>query len=99
MTITANGTSTYSFTEGSDPLGSNHIISLASFSDSSVFTSLSSLDFTITFPSGGISAPSAAFSGPIVFGPPVPEPSSIVLSMGGLILLGGRRYLSRRRKA
>ena len=85
VTITANGVSTYSLTDAANPPGIEHSIDLSAFSVPSVFSHLMSLDFTVTFPTGNsLSGPSAGFNGPIFAASPIPEPSSIVLSMVGV---------------
>jgi hypothetical protein len=99
VTITANGTSTFSFTDPSSATGISHSIMLSSFSNSAVFANLTSLTFTVTFPNASVSGPSVAFTGPIFFAPSVPEPSSLVLSLTAGMLFLGRRYVTRRRPA
>jgi hypothetical protein len=93
-TITANGSSTFTFTDPASALGITHNIPFASFSNPGVFSNLTSLDFTETFPNAGISGPSVSFSGPIVLGSDVPEPASL-----SLLVLGGMAFLSRRQRS
>jgi hypothetical protein len=104
MTITANGTSTYTFTDPVSALGINHSIAFSSFSDPTVFSHLTSLTFTETFPNPGLSAPSVSFSGPILLSNPnaVPEPATVLMIAqvgiaGGLF--GLRRRFTRRNQA
>jgi hypothetical protein len=100
VTITANGASTYSLADPAAPGGVHHSIDLTAFSDSSVFTHLTSVDFTITFPNGSsASGPSAGFNGPIFAASPiVPEPSSMILSLVGVGLFTIGRFRTQSRK-
>ncbi len=100
VTITANGTSTYSLTDPIHTGGYEHSIDLSSFSDPTVFSNLTSLDFKITFPSSGFSAPSVGFDGPIFAASPIPEPSSMILSMVGIgAFLIGKSRIGKRPEA
>jgi len=96
--ITANGTSTDTFTDPASPPGIAHVISFSSFSDPSVFSNLTSLVFEETFPNTGISGPSVAFSGPILLTTSIPEPSSILMALMGAGIVG-TSIVARRRAA
>lgn len=79
VTIIANGTSTYTATYPVDTTGTTRLIAFSSFSNPSVFSSLTSLEFITTFPNPGGSGPSVGFSAPILPTTAVPEPASLVL--------------------
>jgi hypothetical protein len=104
LTITANGTSTYTFTDPASTTGIPHSIAFTSFSNPAAFNSLTSLEFTATFPNTGISGPSVTFTSPIlltnaIINVTTPEPASLLmLGMGASgIFLGA--YSQKRGKA
>jgi hypothetical protein len=106
VTITANGTSTFTFTDGASPAGTDHTILFSSFSDPTAFANLTSLSFTETFPGAGLSGPSVSFSGPMLLDSlnpsTVPEPATVVMiAQAGIasVLFGLRRRFTRRKQA
>ena len=90
LTITANGSSTASVIVPAAPGFSNYFVSFGSFSNSSVFSALTSLDIRATFPNVTGSGPSITFSGPIIISA-IPEPSIMALGSVAVVALGALR--------
>jgi len=90
ITITANGTSTAVLNVPDAPGFTNFFVSFASFSNSSVFTALTSLDFRTTFPNVSGSGPSISINSPILIAA-IPEPSVVALGSVACVVLGGLR--------
>ncbi len=90
VTITANGTSTATVTVPDGVGFSNYFVSLASFTNPSVFSALTSLDIKAVFPNVSGSGPSLTFTGPILISA-IPEPSVLALSSVAFLALGSLR--------
>ncbi len=95
IVVTANGTSTATITVPDAPGFQFYSINLASFSNPSVFSALTSLSIKATFPNVTQSGPSLTINGPILISA-IPEPSIIALGSVACVVLGG---LSLRRKS
>ena len=68
----------------------NYFVSFASFSNSSVFTALTSLSIKATFPNVTGSGPSLTINSPIVIAA-IPEPSVLALGSVACLVFGGLR--------
>ena len=90
ITIAANGSSTATITVPDAPGFANYFISFASFSNPSVFSALTSLDFKATFPNVTGSGPSISINTPIIISS-IPEPSVLALGSLACVMLAGLR--------
>ena len=88
--ITANGTSTATVLVPDGASFTNYFITLASFSDPTVFTHLTSVDIKATFPNAAGSGPSLTINTPIIIAA-IPEPSVLALGSVACVILGGLR--------